>query len=212
MVKRKSKMEIFNETKQNIINEIERSKIENILGLLHEVAKHFIHSNKSGIKNTICDKTHTGFCLTIIVFEITVFAILLSFFPPFWKAGELLNIEILFAILAFVIALAAYVASVARQIVEKLPKAKKKYPKKWLVLKCNIFFLVSAEILMLLFGLAAIIRIFTGPYQMDLHYRDLCLSFDSFLLTYLAFILAYMAYLHYRIWRQIKPWSLNPLD
>jgi hypothetical protein len=196
-----SKKKKFEEAKQEIIEKIKVSEIKNVNRLLNEVGEHF-KTNK---------QPNVGVLVLILSIAI-ILSFILSVFPPFWKAGEKLNFEILFVILAFVVALAAYVASVVRQIVEKLPKVKNTKPDRWKELKCNMFLLVSAEMLMLAFGLFAIIRIFTGPLEISLQCYNLCLSLDSFLLAFLAIILLYLSGLHILVWYQIKPWDFNIND
>lgn len=108
-----------------------------------------------------------------------------------------IDMKVLLGVLAFVVSLAAYLASVSREIVKKLGSenldntARRKG-------KLNIGWTSSAEMQLVLLGLLLIPRIVFG--QVNLFKSDHVFNFDNFLFIYFMLILVYMASLHIRVW------------
>jgi len=124
--------------------------------------------------------------------------------PPTVVVPQMQDLRILLTFLAFVVALASYLASVARESIKRLGSGEANKPQQ---LREGLFYLATAEVPLVLAGVLGIVRLFTGPRGVAIPYTPWYLSFDAFLLCLLAVILLWMARLHLRIWRITKPWE-----
>jgi hypothetical protein len=117
---------------------------------------------------------------------------------------KVFGFKTLLMLLGFIVALSSYLASVIREIVKTSPKTIERYIKN----KKRITLISFAEMQVVVVGLLGIIRIFTGHHSWSVPLLQKTFSFDGFIVTYLALILTYLSYLHYRSWRENKPWRL----
>lgn len=146
--------------------------------------------------------------LGLIIFVMIVLALIFSVFIYANNGDNYreLSVDNLFQLIAFVFALSSYLASVARETAKTLSVAKND---KYIKTKENIFYMLSAEMPLILLGVLAIIRLIIGPYARFIPCINQCVSLDAFLLSLLAAILLWMAYLHTRIWRSQPAWQYD---
>ena len=112
----------------------------------------------------------------------------------------------LFQLIVFVFALSSYLASVARDTAKTLGITTDiadciKYKK-------HIFYMLTAEMPLILLGMLAILRLVLGSITWLVPCINRCLSFDTFLLSFLGVILLGMICLHARIWWMYEPWNV----
>ena len=199
MANEKNESKNIENAKNRIIEIIKALNDENTKKLLKAVEEALIDEKKvtNSTNQCIPGKKQFWFIFSAII----ILGMILSVFKPFINAGDRLEFEMLFGFLVFVVALASYVASVARQIIERLrtDKLKEKItPRK------SLYYLVIAEMHLVIVGLFVIIRII-----LDSWLCKICFSPDSFLMSYLAVILFYMVFLHRRVWINEKPWNIT---
>ena len=148
----------------------------------------------------------------LLVLVIAFVALIISSEHP--PALSLLRLEpdrelgYLMTFLAFVVALASYLASVSREIVKALSGGKTKVEK--YKLKSNMRNLVVAEMTLVIIGLGTVYRLIFGTHVFTFYKNPF--SLDTFLLSYLACVLVYMAMLHALIWWATHPWSFKSKD
>lgn len=116
---------------------------------------------------------------------------------------EVLTFDTALKFMAFVVALASYLASVARETVKKLDTDD---TEKRIKNKKHIFYMLIAEASLIFLSLFATFRFFTGPRLLTIPIINKCITFDSFLMSFLTVILICMAILHMRIWCLKEPW------
>ena len=111
--------------------------------------------------------------------------------------------------LGFIVALAAYLASIARELIKTLnPLAQTDEKRK--VPKLDLGWISTAEFHLVLLGAFTSARIVLGP---TCDSKNLCIAgielteLDFFLMIYLALILLLLAGLHIRQWVAHKPWE-----
>ncbi|HKI89007.1 MAG TPA: hypothetical protein VKA38_08275 [Draconibacterium sp.] len=210
MGKKENKPANFEEAKQKILEIIKEVSDKNTNTLIKSIEKVALSeqqekSNKDNLK------LPQPIIFLFIILGIILIALFLSLIlPPKTIDSKNIDLRVVLTYLAFVIALASYVASVVRHILEKLPPKTK--IKDRIKQKTHLFYLVSAEILLVIAGVLAIVRIFTGSCIHEISGTCINFSFDAFLITFLATILFYMAILHGRIWFIVKPWDIKDND
>ena len=112
--------------------------------------------------------------------------------------------KMLLTLLGFVVALAAYLASVAREIVKglgALVKTGPNYQKDNKKLRLNIAWTTTAEIQLVVVGLLIFLRIVMGtkPFIPTPLISE-PIPFDNIIVIYLGLILVLLAVMHVRIW------------
>jgi len=203
MANEKNESKNIENAKNRIIEIIKALNDENTKKLLKAVEEALIDEKKvtNSTNQCIPGKKQFWFIFSAII----ILGMILSVFKPFINAGDRLEFEMLFGFLVFVVALASYVASVARQIIERLrtDKLKEKItPRK------SLYYLVIAEMHLVIVGILAIIRLIYSPSPLKLS-PYICFTFNSFLISYFAVILIYMVYLHGRAWYYTTPWNIE---
>jgi hypothetical protein len=98
----------------------------------------------------------------------------------------------------FIVALAAYLATVARALKEKIAGLKENPANKMVEIEKharNLALIIQTEAMLVWLGLLTLLRVIVGPpTSMDVSY------FDYFLLVYLCSVIVCLAYLHVRQW------------
>ncbi len=210
MGKKQNKPANFEEAKQKIVEIIKKVRDKNTKALIKSIDKVSLPDEQEKSKKDNLKIPHPILFLFIILGIILIALFLSLILPTKTIDSKNIDLKVLLTYLAFVIALASYVASVVRHILEKLPPKTKKDDR--IKQKTHLFYLVSAEILLVIAGVLAIVRLFLGSCIHKTSSECINFSFDAFLLTFLATILFYMAILHGRIWFIVKPWNINDND
>lgn len=200
----------------------EASPLDNAKNKIEEAIKELEASNKQALLQAVedvftgenKDKEGAGqervkrywWPFAVVTIGIPGLALALSVFvPPSVLETQGLMVRTLLMFLAFVVALATYLASVAREAVKTLSTGKAKNP---VLLKKNIFWMATAEVPLVVIGVLLILRLFTGPFTVNMLLVEKAFSFDAFLMSFLALILVWLAVLHLRIWMITKPWQI----
>lgn len=111
--------------------------------------------------------------------------------------------------LGFIVALAAYLASIARELIKTL-NALAETDEKRKVTKLDLGWVSTAEFHLVVIGAFTSARIVLGP---TCDSKNVCIAgielieLDFFLMIYLALILLLLAGLHVRQWVAHKPWE-----
>lgn len=120
--------------------------------------------------------------------------------------GESGDTKTLLMLLGFVVALASYLASVARETVKKMATLEKRNTDERLKLKRNIAWTTTAEIQLVLLGLLTIVRVAAGPEPfMPAFFFNGPVLLGNFLVAYLCLILIFLSGLHMRVWVNEAP-------
>jgi multisubunit Na+/H+ antiporter MnhF subunit len=124
--------------------------------------------------------------------------LLVIFEPALDPATMPVNSSSLLTLLGFVVALAAYLATLARTLKDKITALKEKAKIDAAQIAAhaeNLMRVIRAEALLVTVGLLTTGRIVVGPLM-----NAKVLAFDYFLTLYMVFIILYLAYLHARQW------------
>ena len=125
--------------------------------------------------------------------------LLLTVFKPALRPSTMpVNSGTLLTFLGFVVALAAYLATVARSLKDKITALKEKTPfdaNQITPHAENLMRIIRAEALLVAVGMSTIGRMIVGPLMnVDVT------AFDYFLLVYIVFTILYLCYLHAKQW------------
>ncbi|MGZ8271063.1 MAG: hypothetical protein ACXW1T_07630 [Methylophilus sp.] len=142
-------------------------------------------------------KNHFLRLILIFVLMLTVSLLLADFLQKNFSLDSFDDLKTYLAFLAFVVALASYLASVSREIVKVLPSKSGDNRKK---LKENLFYIVSAEIPLVFLGVLCVFRFNITYYIFEKLNLDI-VNYDIFLISFLLVILLWMTTLHFRIWK-----------
>lgn len=196
--------------KEEIIAAIEKFEQDNRDELLNAVKAAF-SSKKSagdggpknpGIRNALR-------LLVFVVVIVTLFSAaveLAALAPAFVEVPQGSELRLLLMFLAFVVALASYLASVARETVKRVRALS---ADEAIRRRKDLYWMATAEVPLVILGVLAIGRLLTEWRTVTLPYIDLSVSVDAFLVSCLAVILLWMALLHGRVWFLItRPWKV----
>ena len=109
-------------------------------------------------------------------------------------------------LLGFIVALASYLATVARESIKKSHTSTGEVRKN---ARANTFMVVTAEASLIMISLIVLIRLLVGNYEHTFSGLNWSFSFDALIISHLMVTLAWMACLHGRIWWIHKPWDIN---
>lgn len=131
--------------------------------------------------------------ISLLIMTIAIFVSILI--PLSVKIDANLDIRTLLLLLAFVVALASYLASSGREAAKTsrscvAPRKRKR----------DIFYMVSVEAAIIMLAVLTVFRFYTGSSPWPIFETDLVFCFDAFLVSSLAVILLSLACLHIRIW------------
>ena len=177
------------------VHDLEASRRESLFG---ELLKNWEGATGAGARKAAPPRKEFHIRFVVMILLILVGAVLLTYV----KGREALldasiDTKMLVAVLAFVVSLAAYLASVAREIVKRLGEsdlADKERKKA----QFNVAWTTTAEMQLVLLGLFILIRVAfgSGPFIAS----EQVFLFDNFLAIYLGLILFFLAGLHVRVW------------
>lgn len=143
------------------------------------------------------------FCVFLIpvsaVFLLWLFPSLSELLEPKQNESPPFDLKIQLAFMAFVLAMASYLASVTREIVKKLedePNDKES--------RVNIAWIVIAEINLIALGLETFVRIVRGPRPVSI--GSWIFPLESLLVWHLITTVAWLMINHGRIWWNKTPW------
>ena len=112
---------------------------------------------------------------------------------------------------SFVVALASYLASVARETVKALSLSDRDGRIRY---KTNIFMMAIAEIQLVIISVLAMCKIaflpgfiFRNFPVLDRLFWD-CITLNSFLVSYLLVTMFWLALIHFRVWLITSPWDV----
>jgi hypothetical protein len=142
-------------------------------------------------------KNHFLRLLLIFALMFTFSLLLTDFLQKNFSLDSFNDLKTYLAFLAFVVALASYLASVSREIVKALTNKTGDDRKK---LKENLFYIVSAEIPLVFLGILCVIRFNIAYFIFGKLNVDI-VNYDIFLVSFLLIILLWMTVLHFRIWK-----------
>lgn len=156
---------------------------------------------------SIDDSYYDGLSFWLIIITMIVIAIVVSSCVP--EEISLIHaskpdLKIFLFFLAFIVSLSSYLASVVREAAKKTSD-NQTCPKDMIRHKKNIFWMVSAEVPLIILAVLSVIRLFIKS-------TELAINIDHFLLSFLSVILIWMACLHFRIWCIYKPWDISSSD
>lgn len=143
-------------------------------------------------------KVVVGIILVTLLAVLVSVSLLVVFKPTLRPSTMPVNSGTLLTFLGFVVALAAYLATVARSLKDKITALKEKTPfdaKQITPHAENLIRIIRAEALLVAVGMMTIGRIIVGPL-MNVDVTD----FDYFLLIYMVFTILYLCYLHAKQW------------
>jgi hypothetical protein len=157
-----------------------------------------------------CSRWRGGYVFLGVMTALLSVTVLLTWSSPMSMAaqlhGELRNTLIF---LAFIVALASYLASVMRETVKRLGESSLSRQRRCR-LGANLYWMATAEVPLVVIGLLTLV----GLYVRGLEWSgngwitdDRLLVFDQFLLTALGVLLLYMLGLHMRVWFLNRPWK-----
>ena len=148
---------------------------------------------QANIKNVV-----VGIMLVTILAALVSLALLAIFKPTLDPSIMPLHSGTLLTFLGFIVALAAYLATVARALKDKITALKEKtnFDAEQIAKHAeNLMRIIKAEALLVWIGVMTMGRILVGPL-MDVKVLD----FDYFLLVYMVFTILYLGYLHAKQW------------
>ena len=143
-------------------------------------------------------KVVVGIVLVTILAALLSIALLTIFKPTLDPSTMAVHSGTLLTFLGFVVALAAYLATVARSLKEKITALKAKTPFEPEQIKThaeNLMRIIRAEALLVSVGVMTMGRILVGPLM-----NVQVTGFDYFLLVYMVFTILYLGYLHAKQW------------
>jgi hypothetical protein len=143
------------------------------------------------------EKNHFLRLFLIFVLMFAFSLLLAGFLQKNFSLDSFDDLKTYLAFLAFVVALASYLASVSREIVKALVGKTGENRKR---LKENIFYIVSAEIPLVFLGVLCIFRFNITYFIFEKLSLDI-VNYDIFLVSFLLVILLWMTVLHFRIWK-----------
>jgi hypothetical protein len=117
--------------------------------------------------------------------------------------------------LPFVVALAAYLANVAREIIKKLGTKDSNgknanTPADILKMRCNIAWMTTAEIQLVVLGLLILVRIIAGPDPfIPTPFIHEPILIENIIWIYLSLILVLLSVLHLRVWKNERPLDIH---
>jgi hypothetical protein len=137
--------------------------------------------------------------ILVTFLAIVVSGSLLVVFKPALRPSTMpVNSGTLLTFLGFVVALAAYLATVARSLKDKITALKEKtqFDANQITRHAeNLMRIIRAEALLVAVGMSTIGRMIVGPLMnVDVT------AFDYFLLIYMVFTILYLCYLHAKQW------------
>lgn len=141
-------------------------------------------------------KNHLLSLLLIFALIFTFSLFLADFLQKNFSLDSFDDLKTYLAFLAFVVALASYLASVSREIVKALPSTGDNRKR----LKKNLFYIVSAEIPLVFLGILCVIRFNIAYFIFEKLNLDI-VNYDIFLVSFLLVTLLWMTVLHFRIWK-----------
>jgi hypothetical protein len=193
--------------KKSILEKIEAFDTENRKALLFDIAKALgiQFDGTAAAVNSPAKKLHKRYFFAIGM------CFLAALLIACLKGGDNLvgsdvSPRLFIAFLAFVVALAGYLAGVVRETIRRLGAVNESDRVERLKLKRYAAWITTAEIQLVLLGGATIFRVAAGPGPF-LHFSPLStpILFDNVLVGYLCAILVLLAGLHARVW-----WSECP--
>jgi hypothetical protein len=142
------------------------------------------------------EKSHFLRLFLIFVLMFAFSLLLADFLQKNFSLDSFDDLKTYLAFLAFVVALASYLASVSREIVKVVPKTGDNRKR----LKKNLFYIVSAEIPLVFLGILCVIRFNIAYFIFGKLNVDI-VNYDIFLVSFLLVILLWMTVLHFRVWK-----------
>ncbi len=146
-------------------------------------------------------KVVVGIVLVTFLAALVSVSLLVVFQATLRPSTMPVNSGSLLTFLGFVVALAAYLATVARSLKDKITALKEKTPfdaNQITPHTENLMRIIRAEALLVAIGMMTMGRILVGPLM-----NVEVMAFDYFLLVYMVFTILYLGYLH------AKQWSYN---
>lgn len=143
------------------------------------------------------EKNHFLRLFLIFVLMFAFSLLLADFLQKNFSLDSFDDLKTYLAFLAFVVALASYLASVSREIVKVLVGKTGDNRKR---LKENLFYIVSAEIPVVFLGILCVFRFNIAYFIFEKLNVDI-VNYDIFLISFLLVILLWMTVLHFRIWK-----------
>jgi len=136
--------------------------------------------------------------IVMIVAGVVSFGLLMIFTPTLKPATMPLHSGTILTFLGFVVALAAYLATVGRALKEKIGKLKEQPEAatgEIMRQAMNLTRIFRAEAMLVFLGLLTVGRVVVGPLA-----NVEVSSFDYFLAVYMCTVIVYLAYLHAAQW------------
>jgi hypothetical protein len=195
------------DAKKSILEKVEAFDSENRKALLLDIAKTLgIQFDAAGTaESSPAKRVHKRYFFAIGM------CLLAALLIACLKGGDSLvgtdvSPRLFIAFLAFVVALAGYLAGVVRETIKRLGAVNKSDRPERLKLKRYAAWTTTAEIQLVLLGVFTVFRVAAGPGPF-FHFSPLStpILFDNFLVGYLCAILVLLAGLHARVW-----WSECP--
>ncbi len=139
-----------------------------------------------------------GIVIVFVLAALMSIALLATFKPTLDASTMPLHPGTLLSFLGFIVALAAYLATVARALKDKMTELKEKpiFDADPITKHAeNLMRIIRAEALLVSIGVLTMGRILIGPLI-----NVSTAAFDYFLLVYMIFIILYLGYLHAKQW------------
>jgi hypothetical protein len=197
------------EAKQKILEAVRELEDAKRKVLLEDVAKDLNLPQQAGVATAElpAEKIHMRYLFSIGLLLLAALG-MAAFIGETDLLGESGDTKTLLMLLGFVVALASYLASVARETVKKMATLEKRNTDDRLKLKRNIAWTTAAEIQLVLLGLLTIVRVAAGaePF-MPVFFFSGPVLLGNFLVAYLCLILIFLSGLHMRVWVSEAPFK-----